>query len=295
MFRRCSRWTFCTGLGAVFVLLLCADRYAAQTEGPVGQQEKKGAKTRRKAVAILDERLDMKEFQNQLSLKEALGLIHDQLALRDDEFSIFVDADAFKQENPDAPDIFETRVQFPQAPKKMTVAMALGIILNKVPTNNATFVVLPDRIEITTYAQASVEQRLQQRVLASFENRKLSEVFRELSERTGTTIVIDNRAADKEDRAVSATFLNDVNLAGALRVLSEMAELKVVVLDGAIYVTTPAQAEILRKEKIRMDEAASPLWPILPPYPSARGAAAAVALPDPLAGAKGLQGFPGRR
>jgi hypothetical protein len=47
---------------------------------------------------------------------------------------------------------------------------------------------------------------------------------------------------------VSATFLNDIDLAGALRVLTEMADLKVIVLDGAIFVTTAEHVTLLRKE-----------------------------------------------
>jgi hypothetical protein len=129
-------------------------------------------------------------------------------------------------------------------------------MLAKVPRQNATYIVFPDRIEITTFKRASVEGRLQQPVAAKFDNRKLklSEALRELSEMTGTSIVIDARIGDKEDRQVTATFRNDVTLAGALRVLTEQADVKYVVLkEGILFVTTPAHVETLRKENALLD------------------------------------------
>jgi hypothetical protein len=297
MRRRCERLAVFGGLAALLTLSVFTDHSEAQTTVRATPQDKQGQRTPRpyKMITALNESVDMKDFRQETTLKELLLSLHKHLEARGIEFNVIVQADLFREENPDAPDIFETRVRFPDIPKKMTVANMLNGALSKVATGNATFVVLPDRIEITTFEDASVERRLQKRLTASFENRKLSEVLRELSEKTGTTIVIDKRAAEKEDRLVSATFLNDINLAGALRVLSEMAELKVVVLDGAIYVTTPAYAETLRKEKLQMDEQLSPLWPILPPYPGSQRrdpAAAVLNAPGAMPRGVGLAGFP---
>jgi hypothetical protein len=197
--------------------------------------------------------MDMKDFQQPMSLKEALGLLYEQLNADGKEWPILVDADAFREEYPDDPDIYETQVRIPPFPRKMSIGQVLRLALSKVPRNNATFFVYPDRIEITTLKRGAVEYKLKQRVVAAFDNRKLSQALRELSDMTATTIIIDSRVGDKQDRLVSASFLHDVNLAGAVRVLSEMADLKVVVLDGVIFVTTPAHAEALRKEKSLLD------------------------------------------
>jgi hypothetical protein len=209
-------------------------------------------------LSLLDLAIDMKDFQQPMTLKEVVGLLWEKLNAEGKEFTILVDSDAFREENPDDPDIFDIQVRFPPFPRKMTIGTALRLALAKAPSNNATFVVYADRIEITTLKRASVDYKLKQRILATFDNRKLWAVLRELSEMTGTSIVLDNRAGDKEDRLVSASFLNDVTLAGALQAVAEMAELKVVVLkSGVIFVTTPAHAETLRKENALQDDAAA--------------------------------------
>ena len=274
MLRNCVRFILWSGL---CVLLL--GLYTHSGEDQKTEPGKKGDKAP-KTAAVLEERLEMKELQQQpVSLKDVLTYLNEFLIGHGSDKAIFVDRDAFKAENPDAPDIYETMVGYPAFPKKMTIGEVLRIALKAVPTANATFLVLPDRIEVTTFTEASAEKRLQQYITATFENRKLADVLRELSEKSGTTIVIDKRAAGKEEQLVNATFLNDVTLAGALRVLTEMCELKVVVLDGAVYVTTPQHAEVLRKEKLKMDQDLSPLWPILPDRrPSAVSRPAAVSV-----------------
>ena len=107
---------------------------------------------------------------------------------------------------------------------------------------------MPDYILITTYAATSPERKLQEKVRGVFEKQPLQVALRELSEMAGTSIIVDNRATEKAKSVVSATFLNDIDLAGALRVLTEMADLKVIVLDGAIFVTTAEHVTLLRKE-----------------------------------------------
>jgi RNA polymerase sigma factor (sigma-70 family) len=234
-------------------------------------------------IKSLETRIQTKVFQDagQMSLKEALEVLVDLARSQyHKELPILVDNEPFKAENPDAPDFYETKVQFPPFPHEMTIAEALKFILGRVDTKNATFALLPDRILITTYRMTSPAQKLNEKVRGVFEKRPLSAVLRDLSEAVGTSIVVDNRAADKAKTEVSATFLNDIDLAGALRVLTEMADLKVLVLDGTIYVTTQAQAEALRNER-RLQLAAQkqlalkadPLWPY---QPEARGPATEV-------------------
>jgi RNA polymerase sigma factor (sigma-70 family) len=256
------------GAGGMTFHLLADDGQPAQVreqggkETPVVQGakgDKKPLPTVNKRVLLFDEIIETKDFQQQLTLKEILGLLFDQFANQGKEVVILVDVEAFKEEDPDAPNIYETQVQFPPYPRKMSLATCLRLALAKVPTRNATFVVYPSHIEITTFKRASVDYKLKQRVLATFVNKKLSQALRELSEMTGTTIVIDNRVGDKEDRLVTATFLNDVDFAAAFRALTEMAELKFVVLKGGIvYVTTPAHAETLRKENLLHEEFKEP-------------------------------------
>src|SRR5438093_5211218 len=110
--------------GVCIIVLLSViafpNRGAAQTGEQAGKQDKKGDKTPTKVAAILNEHVNIKEIQNNdISLKEALLWLHEQLEARGIEFNVIVDTDAFKEENPDAPDIYDTKVRFPAIPKKM--------------------------------------------------------------------------------------------------------------------------------------------------------------------------------
>src|SRR5262249_38084445 len=122
-----------------------------------------------------------------------------------------------------------------------------------------------------TYFRSSPELKLSARVRGAFEKRPLAAILRDLADTMGVTIVIDNRARNMAAEEVSATFGNDTDLAGTLRVLTEMADLKVLLLDGTFYVTTQEHAETIRNEK-RQQMAAlkesglqvDPLWPYQP-------------------------------
>jgi tetratricopeptide (TPR) repeat protein len=115
---------------------------------------------------LLEDTIDMKDFQAPMTLKEALELIQDKLNAKykeDDVLPILIDAEAFKEENPDAPEIYDTQVKFPKFPRKMSVATALRIALSKVPTNNATYLIRRNMIEVTT-----IERQTKERVLAVY-------------------------------------------------------------------------------------------------------------------------------
>ena len=189
-----------------------------------------------------------------MKIKEALQVISDKLAKLPNpvELPLLVDTEEFRIENPDlyptGDSWYEMMVSSPPVASRMTAAAALRFILGNVPLRNATYVVMPDHVLVTTHSATSPERKLQQKVRGSFEKQPLHVVLRELSEMAGATIIVDNRATEKAKAVVSATFLNEIDLAGALRVLAEMAELKAIVLDGAIFVTTGEHVATLRKE-----------------------------------------------
>jgi hypothetical protein len=89
---------------------------------------------------------------------------------------------------------------------------------------------------------------LNQTFFADFKQRPLEEVIEELSELTGVSVVLDGRAKEKAKALVTARFRNDVAMQDAVRMLAEMAELKVVHLVTGLFVTTPAQAQAMQKE-----------------------------------------------
>jgi hypothetical protein len=85
-------------------------------------------------------------------------------------------------------------------------------------------------------------------VPAEFHNTPFSEAMEELSAITGASIVLDNRLGDKLKTPVTASLKNDVTLEAALRMLTDMADLKVVFLPAGIYVTHPFNAQNFERE-----------------------------------------------
>ncbi len=85
-------------------------------------------------------------------------------------------------------------------------------------------------------------------IQAYFRDRPLVEVLDHLSEETGISIIVDARVRQKAQLAITARFNRDVNLRDALRILTDMADLKVVILETGIYVTTPKRASVMEKE-----------------------------------------------
>ena len=79
-------------------------------------------------------------------------------------------------------------------------------------------------------------------VVMEFDNVPLSDALRELASATDYTIVLDARAGDKSKLPVTASLIN-VPLDTAVRMLADMAELKPVLLNSAIYVTTEKRAD----------------------------------------------------
>ncbi|MCI0457824.1 MAG: hypothetical protein L0Z62_12720 [Gemmataceae bacterium] len=205
--------------------------------------------------ALLDEMIDMKAFQEQPTLKETLTLLVGKVKDAGKELTILVNVDAFREENPDAPDVYDTVVRFPSAPRRMSVGNALRFALSRVPTANATFLVRVGHLEVTTLKEANLKRMLGQRILAAFDRRPLGEALDELWARTGVTVTVDARASEKLKLPVTAAFGNDVTLEAALRMLTDMADLRVVLMDEGVYVTSIANArELERERRGKLDE-----------------------------------------
>jgi hypothetical protein len=270
MMRRCAwvgLWVVLAS-GAVLAVfpagrIASHERLAAQPPAPADQEPKTepSADSLPVMAQMLDQMIDMKDFnQQEMSLKEVLILLYEKLAATGKELAIIIDADAFRQENPDA-DVYDTKVKYPPIPRAMKLATALRFALNKVATNNATFVVKDNFIEITTYSKADIKWKLGEGVVADYQSKRVSEILRDLAVQHGCTIVIDKRAASDANRPVSATFRGDASLATIVRAVTDMVNLKIVALDGMLYVTTPVHAEELRKEAQRFAAEEDPLWP----------------------------------
>jgi hypothetical protein len=249
------RWCL---LGLVWLLALLVAGESATAQPPAKAPEKGPAKIR-ELLAVLNEVIDLKDFQQDMTLKEALGLFQEKLNAKykeEDVLPILVDDAAFKSADPDAPDVYDTPVRFPPFPRKMPAATALRIALSKIPTKNGTYLLRQGFVEVTTLEAASPKQLLRQRVMANFKQYPLHDAIESLSEQTGLNVVLDQRAGDKLKTPVTATFGNGITLEGALRLLTDMTDLKLYITDEFVYVTTPVNAKQMHKERREAEEEA---------------------------------------
>lgn len=213
--------------------------------------------TSRDIIRALQRPLDMREFQNPMTLKEALGLIYEHVKFqgvlgKGAGLPILIDQKAFKDGNAEAGDLYETAIKFPPYPPKMTVATALQLALTQVPVSEASYVIRRGTVVITTVMQSRLENTLKQKVTADFDRRPLEDAIHELAEQTGVSIQLDSRALkDKQNTQVTALFRNDTSLRDALVMLADMIGLQVVELSTGVYVTSPSNAEALRKTALK--------------------------------------------
>ena len=96
----------------------------------------------------------------------------------------------------------------------------------------------------------------------------------ELSDLTGVSLVLDARANEKVQTTVTARFNDDVALQDAVRMLTDMADLKIVYLPTSMYITTPERAKVMQKELKNLYEPKAPANPFGGTFPGGP-------LPDP--------------
>jgi hypothetical protein len=209
-----------------------ADAAAVPEKRPVADKGGAGELLRR-----LREPIDMKPLQQEMTLKEALGIFYQQFQDKGAELPILIDQQAFKVANPEAPDVYETAVRFPPFPKRFTLAQALRLALTQVPTANATFWVRDDFIEITTHEALSFDRLKAQLVHGQFTRQPAHSVITELSDQSGVTVVLDGRAEEKLNFPVTLTLRNNVSVHDALRTVADMCGLRLVELPTSFYVT----------------------------------------------------------
>jgi len=199
-------------------------------------------------TGLLQTIIETKVFQEKLKLRQVLEVFGDKFG---GKLAILVDTEAFLvgQDRDKTPDLYEEEVSLPYHPIKMTLSTALRLILSQVGKGEATYIIRQGYIEITTLKASSAAHLLRQPiVLASFDNRPLQEVLDQFSAESGLAIHLDPNVGKKGQTAIKAMF-NNTSLEGALVTVTEMAELKYVALERAIYVTTAEKAAIMRKEE----------------------------------------------
>ena len=238
----------------LFVLAVLCLLTQAAWQAPAPAAATAATRTLAQLRAALDEQIDMKEFQQPMTLKEALGLIQDKVNAKfkgDDVLPILIDAEAFKEENPDAPDIYDAQVKFPPFPRRMKAVEALKLALLRIPTKNAAFLLRGQFgfIEVTTVKRASLKHLLRQKVFINFERTPLADAVEELSALTGVSVVMDPRLGDKLKAPVTVHLNGEVPLDELLRLLANLVEVKFVTSREILYLTSPANAAALERER----------------------------------------------
>jgi len=158
----------------------------------------------------------------------------------------------------EVPDVEKTLIakQAPIPPmRKTTVGDFLDVVLARVPAKSRAMYVIRDRfVEITTLA--AVREELGRKpddpvlplVYVRIDKQPLEKALEVLSDRTGMSLVVDPRAAEKAKVPVSAMF-KSVPLDSAVRVLADMADLQSVQIDNMLYLTSPENADRLTRQK----------------------------------------------
>jgi hypothetical protein len=149
--------------------------------------------------------------------------------------------------------------------KNVRLSRVLTKILRRIPApSGATYHLRGDRIDITTgtFQSAAIwgsyggpHLPLVHLIL---EKSSFEDAIREIAEQTDFNIVVDNRAGDKAKTPVSARLLN-TPMDTALRLLTDMADLRVVHIDNVLYVTTKENAAAL---EARLEKEKTPTNPL---------------------------------
>jgi hypothetical protein len=152
-------------LGNAVLVQRSASRFEITTAKQLAREEadkraRASAETRRRRK-ILGTVVQVRDFKDASTLKEALGMLYERLAGQGIELAMLADKIAFQERMPGI-DVYELPVRIPAARQEVTVRQFLEMVLDQVPTKNATFVIRHDGdyLEITTVERLAKEKQL---------------------------------------------------------------------------------------------------------------------------------------
>ncbi len=209
---------------------------------PAGAQENPRENQTQALLLLLEKKVETKDLQSSMTLQEFLGLISEHFRAKGKVLQVFV--------SPvwdDSDDIYQKTVRFFSIPRQLPLGVMLRLALDQLEKREATFLVRNGALEIVPAKHATPAYLLKERVHKAFWKSHLYEVLQDLSYQTGASLVLDPRAEVQAQTRITATFRNDTTLEAALLMVTEMAGLKLVILPGGLFVTTPAHAEVLQK------------------------------------------------
>lgn len=222
----------CIGLAATFPVA-----------GPLAGQAKVDAPARlhsREIAARLSHEVEAPS--DGINVAEYVALVAETLRDAGKPVRIIVDASSLA-ENP-----LNQPVMVRQPRGTVPARVGLRLVLASTP---ATFLIRDGAVEIVANHQADRNSLLNRTVQGEFRDQTLSAVLDDLAEQTGASVVVDVRARKKAETLVTAELRNDLALHDAVRMLTTMAELRVVYLPSGLFVTTPEHAEKMRRDLFR--------------------------------------------
>lgn len=222
--------------------------------GAVRQEANRTSPTTREVLKMLAETIETRGFLHSegTKLKKAIDILGDKFGGR---LSIVIYPDVFRGLSSDpAFDPYNVDVWLPDVPSKLPLASVLRIFASQIEVGEPTLLIREGHIEFVPASHATARKLLAQRALAAFEQRPLREVLTELADFSGLTITLDPSVGKKAEMPISATFRNS-SLEDALVAVTEMAELKIVVLHSSAYVTLASKVEAIEKEEKKRSEA----------------------------------------
>jgi hypothetical protein len=168
-----------------------------------------------------------------------------------------IDERAFKKEFPKCEPISDFHPVASQGIRKMA-SVPLSTVLDRILARvdpPATYRLCAGTITIIPRKHADLENLIETapefvpNVSIQLYKESVKEALEAVVDQTGVSIVVDSRCLDKTEKAVVTTTMNRVPIDTAAQMLADMADLKTVLFDGAIYVTSKANAETLQQEQ----------------------------------------------
>ena len=267
-----KKWLITSGLGLVVGLFAASTSLVQQGtagprpsdnpedvqkgEKPANKEDQSKAREAKIVPAIRAhewrERLDQShtiEFEPNTPLREALSHIAERNSM-----TILIDDEAFKADS-GQPDIEAQPIRLPRL-TNVRLRTVLRAILEQV---NGDYYVKDDVLMVVPRQRIQSGAVLRQSIDLHLEKRPLAAALKELSDMTGVSVVLDAQKLKDSKSEVTADFRN-VPLDCAVRVLADMADMKSVVLDNLLYVTSIENADKLEEEKAQKRGDAPAKW-----------------------------------
>jgi hypothetical protein len=152
------------------------------------------------------------------------------------------------------PNIDEKPAELPPMPQ-VPLAVILDEMLSRINPNEAigTYRIVNGYVEITTRNRVQSGVLLGMPIVIEFDKCPLEEALQEIMDKNGVTVVLDGSVGERAKTSITAVF-QQVPLDTVVRLVADMADLRVVPVENMLYVTTKEKAETLRKEKKRWDK-----------------------------------------